>query len=211
MQGKQVEIFERNIAKYLGVKHAVCVSNATATLHLGLIALGIGNEMKLLYWPFYIASANVIELVGAKPIFVDINLNTFNINTSKISESITKNTKAILTVHEFGLCSDISKLMNICKKNNIYLIEDAACALGAKENNLFAGSIGEFGSFSFHPRKAITSGEGGILTTNNSKLASKIRILRNHGVKRVNNKYDFVNAGYNYRMTDIQVVINFTI
>lgn len=205
VQGKQVEIFEKKIAKYVGVRHAICVSSGTATLHLSLLALGIGPGDEVIIPALsYIATANVIELVGAKPVFVDVNMQTFNIDVKKIEEVITKRTKAIMPVHEFGLIAEISEIVNIAKKYNLFVIEDAACALGAKLFNDFAGSFGDLGSFSLHPRKAITSGEGGVVTTNNDELAKKIRILRNHGVDYVDGKMDFVEAGFNYRMTDFQ-------
>lgn len=205
VQGKQVEILEQKISDYIGVRHAICVSSGTATLHLSLLALGIGPGDEVIVPALsYVATANVVELVGAKPVFVDINLQTFNIDINKIEKAITKKTKAIMPVHEFGLLAEISDIVNIAIKYNLFVIEDAACALGAKLSNNFAGSFGDLGSFSLHPRKAITSGEGGLVTTNNDELAKKIRILRNHGVDYVDGKMDFVEAGFNYRMTDFQ-------
>ncbi len=208
IQGQKVNELEEKLAKYLDVKHAIAVSNGTASLHLSLIALGIGIGDEVIVPALsYIATANVVELVGATPIFIDIDLNTFNINTSLIEEKITSKTKAIIPVHEFGLASDISEIILIAKKNNLFVIEDAACALGATENGKFVGTFGEFGSFSFHPRKAITSGEGGLIVTNDDQLASKVRILRNHGVSIENGKMEFIEAGFNYRLTDFQAAL----
>ena len=208
VQGEKVQIFENKIAEYIGVRHAICVSSGTATLHLSLLALGIGPGDEVIIPALsYIATANVIELVGAKPVFVDVNLQTFNIDVKKIEGVITKRTKAIMPVHEFGLIAEISDIINIAKKYNLFVVEDAACALGAKVSNKFAGSFGNLGSFSLHPRKAITSGEGGVVTTNDDELAKKIRILRNHGVDYVDGKMDFVEAGFNYRMTDFQATL----
>ncbi len=208
IQGAKVEELENNIANYLGVKHAIAVANGTASLHLALIALGIGHGDEVIVPAFsYIASANVIELVGATPIFVDIDINTFNINTNFIEQAISKKTKAILPVHEFGLACDIAQICELAKKYNLLVIEDAACALGAREYEKFTGTFGNVGSFSFHPRKAVTSGEGGMLVTNDGKLAARLRILRNHGIEMQHGKMEFVEAGFNYRLTDFQAAL----
>jgi perosamine synthetase len=208
VQGQKVEDLESSISNYLGSKHAIVVSNGTASLHLALISLNIGPGDEVIIPAFsYIATANVVELVGAKPIFVDIEIESFNINTNLIKEKITKNTKAIIPVHEFGLTCNISEIIDIAKENGLFVIEDAACALGATENNKFAGTLGDIGSFSFHPRKAITGGEGGVIVTNNDELAKKLKILRNHGIEIIDNKMEFVVAGYNYRMTDFQAAL----
>lgn len=208
IQGAKVEELENNIAKYLGVKHAVAVSSGTATLHMALIALGIGKGDEVIVPAFsYIATANVVELAGAKPVFVDIDIKSFNIDINLIESAITPFTKAIIPVHEFGLACDITGICDLAKKHNIYVIEDAACALGATENGKFAGTFGNIGSFSFHPRKAITSGEGGMLVTNDDELARKFRILRNHGIEIQDGKMEFVEAGFNYRLTDFQAAL----
>lgn len=208
VQGIEVCELEKNIANYISTKHASAVSNGTASLHLALIALGIKPDDEVIVPAFsYMATANVVELIGATPVFVDIDVATFNIDVTKIESVITKNTKAIIPVHEFGLACDIEAVIAIAKKHNLFVIEDAACALGAKQNNKPVGSFGEFGSFSFHPRKAITSGEGGILTTNNPNYAKKIEILRNHGIEMADLKMEFIEAGFNYRLTDFQAVL----
>jgi perosamine synthetase len=207
IQGAKVEELENNIAKYLGIKHAIAVSSGTATLHLVLTALGIGKGDEVIVPAFsYIATANVIELVGAKPVFVDID-SSYNIDNNLIEQAITPVTKAIIPVHEFGLACDIREICETAKKFNLKVIEDAACALGATQNGKFAGTFGNVGSFSFHPRKAITSGEGGMLVTNDDELAKKLRILRNHGIEIQNGRIEFVAAGFNYRLTDIQAAL----
>jgi dTDP-4-amino-4,6-dideoxygalactose transaminase len=202
-------MLENNLAKYLGVPHCVAVTNGTATLHLTLVALGIGPGDEVIVPALsYIATANVIELVGAKPVFVDISLDTFNINTSLIEAKISNKTKAVMAVHEFGLAADMQAIKAICDKHKVYFIEDAACALGAKENQRFAGTLGIAASFSFHPRKAITSGEGGAIITSDAELALRLRALRNHGMDAGNTtKMDFIMAGYNCRMTDFQAAL----
>ncbi|AEA42723.1 DegT/DnrJ/EryC1/StrS family aminotransferase [Fluviicola taffensis] len=208
IQGKKVEALEEQIAAYLGVKHAIAVSNGTATLHLALIVLGIGPGDEVIVPALsYVATANVVELVGATPVFVDIELETFNINPNLIEAKITSRTKAIIPVHEFGLACNLRVINELAKKHQFAVIEDAACALGAKTGQIFAGTSGDLGSFSFHPRKAITSGEGGLLVTNNEALASQLRILRNHGIDARDGKMNFVAAGFNYRMTDIQAAL----
>lgn len=208
VQGEQVLALEKSIQEYLGIKHAIAVSNGTASLHLALIAFGIGKGDEVIVPAFsYVATANVVELVGAKPVFVDINIETFNINTDLIEEKISNKTKAIIPVHEFGLACDINRVVEIANWHNIKVIEDAACALGASQNGQFTGTFGDVGSFSFHPRKAITSGEGGMIVTNNDGLAEKFRVLRNHGISMQSGKMEFVEAGFNYRMTDFQAAL----
>lgn len=205
VQGVVVEELETKLADYIGVKHAIAVSSGTSSLHLALIALGIGDGDEVIVPAFsFIATANVVELVGAKPIFVDIEQTTFNIDVTQIEEKITARTKAIIPVHEFGLPCQIEKIITLAEKYKLSIIEDAACALGAFYNNRHVGTFGDFGSFSFHPRKAITGGEGGLITTNNDTLAKKIKLLRNHGMTKEKGKIEFVDIGYNNRLTDIQ-------
>ena len=208
VQGKKVLALEKKVSDYIGVKHTIAASNGTATLHLALVALGIkeGDEV-ILPALSYIATANVIELVGAKPVFVDIDLATFNIDPQQIISKITSRTKAILPVHEFGLMSEMSTILEIANQHQLLVIEDAACALGASFQNKNSGTFGTVGSFSLHPRKAITSGEGGLLTTNDDELAKKLRVLRNHGAGMVDGKPEFVAAGFNYRLTDFQAAL----
>jgi perosamine synthetase len=211
VQGENVGKLENFFSDYLNVGFASALSNGTSTLHLALITLGIGEGDEVIVPAFsYVATANVVELVGAKCVFVDIDDSTFNIDINKIKEAITPNTKAIIPVHEFGLACNIEAVMNIAKEHNLHVIEDAACALGATQNGKKVGSFGDFGSFSLHPRKSVTSGEGGVLTTNNSDYSAKVKILRNHGIEMQDGKMEFVEAGYNYRMTDFQAALAFS-
>ena len=209
VQGAQVAAFEREVAKYLNVKNAVAVSNGTASLHLALITLGVEASDEVIVPAFsYIATANVVEIVGAKCVFVDIEPGTFNIDVAQIERLITYRTKAIIPVHEFGLACDISQIVKLAQKHRLFVIEDAACALGARENEKRVGTFGNIGSFSLHPRKAVTSGEGGLLSTDDDELAAKFRVLRNHGIEMGDGgRMDFVAAGFNYRMTDFQAAL----
>jgi dTDP-4-amino-4,6-dideoxygalactose transaminase len=208
IQGQKVMQLEHQFATFANVSHAIAVCNGTATMHMVLKALGIGEGDEVIVPAFsYVATANVVELVGATPIFVDIELATFNINSTLIEQKITSKTKAIIPVHEFGLACNIIEICELAKKHNIYVIEDAACALGAHQNNQKVGSFGIAGSFSLHPRKSITSGEGGIITSNDQALSVKLRQLRNHGIEMVEGKMVFEEAGFNYRLTDIQAAL----
>ncbi len=208
VQGIEVQALEGAISNYVHTNCCSAVSNGTASLHMALIVLGIGPGDEVIIPAFtYIATANVVELVGAKCVFVDIHPRFFNIDESKIESAISPKTKAIIPVHEFGLCANMEKIMAIAKKHDLYVIEDAACALGATYNNKFAGSFGNFGSFSLHPRKAITSGEGGLLVTSDPDLDKKIKTLRNHGIEPDSYPMNFISVGFNYRMTDFQAVL----
>jgi dTDP-4-amino-4,6-dideoxygalactose transaminase len=208
VHGDRVEELESLIRKYLNVKHAIAVSSGTAALHLALAALdiGVGDEVIIPDFTFP-ATSNVVELLGATSVFVDITLDSFCIDTRKVEDKITRNTKAILPVHEFGHCADMDRIIKLAQKYDLKVIEDAACALGATYKGEMAGTIGDIGCFSLHPRKAITTGEGGILVTNNDMLAEKLIILRNHGISYINGKPKFVSAGFNYRLTNIQGAI----
>jgi perosamine synthetase len=211
VQGEYVAKLEKEFAKYHSVRNAIAVSNGTASLHLALKVLGIGPGDEVIVPAFsYIATANVVELVGATCVFVDIDHNTFNIDVNEIEHKITTRTRAIIPVHEFGLSCDIEQVSAIAAAHNISVIEDAACALGAKQNGKFVGTFGLLGSFSLHPRKSITSGEGGILLTNDDDIALKLTVLRNHGIQSQNGIMDFVEAGFNYRMTDFQAALAFS-
>lgn len=208
VQGEKVRNLESSICNNIKTPYCAAVSNGTASLHLALLSLGIGQNDEVIIPAFsYIATANVIELVGAKPVFVDIDLDTFNIQADKIEEAITNKTKCIMVVHEFGLCAEMDKILKLTEKYQIPLIEDAACALGAQYKNRFAGTFGVFGSFSLHPRKSITSGEGGLVITPDQKLHRKIQILRNHGIDVAEGIPSFTDAGFNYRLTDFQAAL----
>ncbi|MBD5637190.1 DegT/DnrJ/EryC1/StrS family aminotransferase [Clostridium botulinum] len=208
VQGNKVEEFENLIKEYLNVKHAIAVSNGTAALYLSLIALDIKPSDEIIVPDFtFPATSNVVENMGAKSIFVDINLDDFCIDTDKIENKINNNTKVIIPVHEFGQVSNMDKIMDLASKYSLRVVEDAACALGAEYKNRKIGTIGDLGCFSFHPRKSITTGEGGIVVTNNDEYARKIRAIRNHGIDYYKEKPKFIYAGLNYRMTNIQGAI----
>lgn len=205
VQGENVLEFERLVAEYTGAKHAVAVSSGTAALHLALLSLDIGPGDEVILPDFtFPSTANVVELAGARPVLVDIDLSTFNINTDLIESAITERTRVIMPVHLFGLPAEMEPVVAIARKYNLKVIEDAACALGAEYRDLKCGSIGEIGCFSFHPRKNITTGEGGMLITDDDTVADLARQLRNHGMAKINNRVQFKRAGYNYRMTDLQ-------
>ncbi|MCK5059326.1 MAG: DegT/DnrJ/EryC1/StrS family aminotransferase [Candidatus Aminicenantes bacterium] len=208
VQGKFVHEFEEGLKNYLGIKHAILLSSGTAALHLSLMAFDIKKGDEIIIPAFtYPAPANVVEISGAKPVFVDISPEDFCIDVSKIEEKITDRTKAIIVVHEFGQAAEISKIIKIADKHNLIVIEDAACALGTEFKGKKAGTFGNLGCFSFHPRKIITTGEGGVVASNNDELAARIRSLRNHGIAKKNSQYDFLLPGLNYRMTDFQAAL----
>jgi len=208
VQGDRVEEFENAVKTYLNVKHAIAVTSGTAALHLALMALEVkpGDEVIVPDFTFP-ATSNVVEVVGATTKLVDINLESLCIDVDKVEGKITDKTKVIIPVQEFGQSADMDKIMELAKKYNLKVIEDAACALGAEYNDKKVGTIGDVGCFSFHPRKAVTTGEGGVVVTNNDELAEKIKVLRNHGLSIVGGRQQFVTAGLNYRMTNIQGAI----
>ena len=206
VQGPSVAAFEADLASYLGVNHAIAVSNCTAALHLSLLALGVGRgdfvAVTAYSWP---ASANVIVLCGAEPVFVDIDPATYNMAPAALEQAFSRQPlKAVMPVHTFGNMADMPRIIEIAEKHEVPVVEDAACALGAEMHDRRAGAWGAMGCFSFHPRKAITTGEGGLIVTQDASLARTVRILRNHGVDPDSPAPDFVAAGYNLRMTEFQ-------
>ena len=217
VQGPKVKEFEEQFAAYVGASHAVATSSCTTALHLALAALGIGPGDEVIVPSFtWVATANVAVYQGARPIFVDIDLCTFNIAPEKIEEKLTPRTRAIIPVHLFGLSADMDPIMEIAQQYNLYVVEDAACALGTTYKGQHVGVIGDVGCFSFHPRKNITTGEGGMLTTKRAELAEQFRVLRTHGAmesdlaRHQKGRFglpEFHVLGYNYRMTDIQAAI----
>ncbi len=215
-QGPKVAEFEKQFAQRHKVKHAIAVSNCTTALHLALLALGIKEGDEVLVPAFtWVSTANAVLYCNATPVFVDIDLRTFNIDTTQIISKITSRTKAIIPVHLFGLCANIDEIKRIAPQ--LKIVEDGACAAGAGIGDRPAGSLGHIGCFSFHPRKSVTTGEGGMLTTNDDALAEHLNMLRNHGASvseeqrhRGPKPYilpEFNMVGYNYRMTDIQAAI----
>ena len=215
--GNRVREFERAFAEYLGVKHAIAVSSCTAALHLSLVVAGIGSNDEVITTPYtFTATAEAIRYVGAKPVFVDIHPDTLNIDTSKIEKAITPRTKAILPVHIAGIPCDMNALQDISQRHNLTLIDDAAHAIPAEYSGQHIGSIGDLSAFSFYANKNLTTGEGGMITTNNDVFAKPLRTMRLHGIDkdawaRQSERnvwyYDIATEGYKYNMTDIQAAM----
>jgi len=203
-QGQKVSLFEKEFANFLGVKHAIAVSNGTTALHTVLLAHGIGPGDEVITTSFsFVATANTIRMVGAIPVFVDIEEDTFNLNPNLIESAITARTKAIMPVHLFGLSADMAKITAIAEKHDLIIIEDACQAHGAAWGGQKVGSFGS-GCFSFYPTKNMTTGEGGMITTNDDAIAKNARLIREHGSEK---KYYHEIVGYNHRMTDIAAAI----
>ena len=220
-QGPRVAEFEDKFSAYIGCGHSVAVSSCTTGLHLALLAAGIGPGDEVICPSLsFIATANSIAYTGATPIFGDIDLATYNLDPSRIEEAISSRTKAILVVHQIGLPAEMRALLAIAEKHGLIVIEDAACAIGSEyEGNLIGKPLGALACFSFHPRKVLTTGEGGMITTNDAKLAERLRRLRQHAMSLsdvarhsatqiVAETYDEV--GFNFRMTDMQAALGIT-
>ena len=204
-QGPEVAKFEEEFAKMCGVKYAVATSNGTTAGHLVMIASSIGPGDEVITTPFtFFATASVIMMTGAKPVFVDVEEDGFCLDPKKVEIAITDKTKAIQPVHLYGELADMPSLIEISKKNNLVLIEDSAQAHSADSWNRKAGSFGNAGWFSFYPTKNMTTSEGGIITTNDEKVANLCKVLRAHGMTA---QYQHTEFGYNYRMTDISAAI----
>jgi dTDP-4-amino-4,6-dideoxygalactose transaminase len=213
-QGPKVACFENLFAEIHGVKHALGVTSCTTGLHLILAAMDIkpGDEVVLPSFT-WVATANVVLHCGATPVFVDVDPTTFNINIEQAIAAVTTRTKVVIAVHLFGLCADINSLRSGLP-GHVKIVEDAACAAGATTAEGYAGALGDAASFSFHPRKSVTTGEGGMVTTNDDELSEKMRQLSNHGATISEEQRhhgprpyllpDFNLLGYNYRMTDLQ-------
>jgi perosamine synthetase len=216
-QGPKTAAFEMALAEYLGAKHVVAVSSCTTALHLAVILAGLvpGDEVIVPSYTF-VATANALLYAGVKPVFAEIDPFTFNLDPQKLSQALTPRTKAVLVVDQFGLPADLDGIESFCQTHHLRLIEDAACALGARYKNRKIGSRGKFTTFSFHPRKSITTGEGGALVTDDAAVAERARLLRSHGasvtdVERHKTKgvtfEAYTELGYNYRLSDVQAAI----
>jgi perosamine synthetase len=214
--GPKVRAFEQAFAERHNVKHAIAVTSATTALHLALVTLDIKPGDEVIVPAFtWVSTANVVLYQGAEVVFCDIDPKTFNLDPKKLREKITPKTKAIMVVHLFGLCAPMDDIKTIV--GDIPIIEDGACAAGAAYKGKPAGGLGTIGCFSFHPRKSITTGEGGMITTNDDKLGATLQVLRNHGASISEEQRhhgpkpyilpDFNVLGYNYRMTDLQGAI----
>lgn len=216
--GPYIHNFEKQFAEVVGAKYAVAVSNGTAALHIACLAAGIGAGDEVITSPItFAASANCALYCGAKPVFADIDAETYQISPESIEQNITSKTKAIIPVHFAGISCDMDKILAIAKQHNLIVIEDAAHALGTAYKEKPIGGISDMTEFSFHPVKTITTGEGGIVTTNNEALYKKLLLYRTHGITRDatqmkhtdqgNWYYEMLTLGYNYRITDLQCAL----
>lgn len=202
-----VRKFEKNFAKWHKMKFAIATTNCTTALHLALLALDIGKGDEVICTNLtFIAPANMIALTGAKLILVDINEETLSMDIAQIKKKITKKTKAILVVHAFGYPANINEIKKIAKTNNLKIIEDVAEAIGAKSKDVLCGSLGDVACYSFFANKIITTGEGGMIVTNNKKIYHKIKMLRDHGMSE-QKKYYHQYLAFNYRMTSMQAAL----
>lgn len=206
-QGEKVLMLEKDFAKYCGVKYAIAINNGTAAVHTALLAIGIAPGDEVITSPLtFVATANSIIMAGANPIFADIDSRTYNIDPKTVEKLITKKTKAILAVNLYGLPADYSKLKIIAKRHNLLLIEDAAQSVGATYKKKSSGNLADISCFSLYATKNLMTGEGGMITTNNSNYAGICRLIRNHGQSETK-KYDYKLLGYNYRMSDVLAAI----
>lgn len=215
--GPRTKQFEEAFAKYVGAKYAVAVSSCTAAIHLSLLAAGIGKDDEVITTPFtFVGTVNPLVAVGAKPVFVDIDPQTFNIDPKQIEKKITKKTKAIMPVHYAGLPVDLDAIRKLAKKHKLLVIEDGAHASGLTYNKEKIGSTSLMTNFSFHPLKNMSTGDGGMITTNDEKIVNELQKLRLHGMSRDAWKrhsatgswrYDVEEPGYKYNMTDIQAAL----
>lgn len=218
VQGPKVREFEEKWAGFTGAEHAIAVTSCTTGLHLSAVALGLGPGDEVIVPAFtWIATANVVEHQHASTVFCDIDLETFNIDVAHLESLITPRTKGIIPVHLFGLAANMEAVNAFAAKHGLWVVEDAACGFGATYRGKHVGTLGDTGAFSFHPRKAITTGEGGMITLNNADLAERIRQYRDHGAAMSDLQRhlgprpyllaDHPLAGYNQRMTDMQAAL----
>jgi len=216
-QGPKVAEFEEIFARYVGARHAVATTSCTTALHAALSVSGIGPGDEVIVPSLsFIATANSVLYCGATPVFVDVDPETCNIDVQKIEETVTRKTRAIMPVHQMGLPADLDPIKKIAGKNKLLIIEDAACAIGSAYKNTKIGGHGNIACFSFHPRKIITTGEGGMITTDDSTIAERLRRFRHHGMSVSDIERHMANSviietypelGYNYRMTDMQAAM----
>lgn len=207
-RGRYVAAFADHIKRYTGAKHAFLTTSATTSLWmcLRLLEIGPGDEVVVSDFSFP-ATANVVEDVGATPVFADVSMDTYNMLPEELEAKITSKTKAVIFVDALGNPSGIHAIKSICQKHGVPLIEDAACAIGSSEQGARCGNIADLTCFSFHPRKLLTTGEGGAITTSNEAWAKKLEVKLAHGAEVENGKFDFVDYGYNFRMSELQAVM----
>jgi len=206
-KGKFIREFEDNFSQFLGIKYSAAVSNGTVALHVALLALGIGPGDEVIVPSFtYIASVNTIHYAGATPVFVDSDRNSWQMNPEDVKQKITSKAKAVMAVHLYGHTCEMDELVKICKEYNLYLIEDTAEAFGSKYNGKFAGTFGDISTFRFFGNKTITTGEGGMVSTNSKELYNLVLRLKGQGLA-AGEEYFHDIIGYNYRMTNICAAI----
>lgn len=218
-QGPRVAEFEAAFAKFVGAAHAVAVTSCTTALHLMAVATGLGAGDEVVCPSLsFIATANALVHAGATPVFADIDERTFNVTAATVERALTPRTRAILVVHQIGMPADLDELAALARRRNLILLEDAACAIGSSYRGARIGKpFGAAVAFSFHPRKVLTTGEGGMITTDDAALAERLRRLRHHGMTvtdldrhRAQGRYlreSYVEVGWNYRMTDMQAAV----
>lgn len=205
--GKYIQEFERAFARFCGTKHAISCCNGTVALHLALLALGVGPGDEVIVPTLtFVASANSVVYCGAKPVFVDSEPNTWTLDPSQLEHCITSNTKGIIVVHLYGHPADMDRVNAIARKYGLFVIEDAAEAHGAEYKGQRVGSLGDVATFSFYGNKIITTGEGGMITTDNDELAARLSLLKGQGMDR-ERRYWFIQTGYNYRMTNLEAAL----
>jgi perosamine synthetase len=217
VQGPKVAAFERVVANYVGVPHAIATSSCTTALHMALVLLGIGPGDEVIVPSFtFIATANVVCYTGATPVFVDIDPQTYNLDPNRLETAVTPRTKAIMPVHQIGLAADMDRLNAIANRYGLAVIEDAAPALGATYKGKRVGGLGNVTCLSFHPRKVITAGEGGMILTSDQALANHARTLRTHGMSLSDLQRhqatsvaieEYHDLGYNYRLSDLHAAV----
>jgi perosamine synthetase len=215
VQGPYVREFEDAFSVFSGSRFSVATSSCTTALHIAVATLKLKPGDEVIVPAFtWVSTANVVEYMGAKPVFCDVDLATFNLAVDQIEALITPRTVGLIPVHLFGLCADMNPILALARKHQLWVVEDAACAFGAWYDGSHAGTFGEMACFSFHPRKSITTGEGGLITTQNQELDSLARSLRDHGASRSDLTRhqasasfllaEYNHLGYNFRLTDIQ-------
>jgi perosamine synthetase len=213
VHGAQGQAFEHELQAWLGCRHAILVSSGTAALHLALIASGVGEGDAVVVPDFtFPATANAVMLVGARPVLVDVDPESYNVTPEGLAAAIDawhgpERLRAMVPVHEFGHPVAMGSVRALARRHGLAVVEDAACAIGAMVDGRQAGTLGDVGCISLHPRKTLTTGEGGVLLTDDTLVAQRLRRLRNHGIDRAGTAATFVEAGFNYRLTDFQAAL----
>jgi dTDP-4-amino-4,6-dideoxygalactose transaminase len=218
VQGPYVKEFEDKFGAFVGAKHSIATTSCTTALHLCMAALGLRPGDEVIVPAFtWVATPNVVEYMGARPVFIDIDLATFNLDVVQLEAAITPKTVGVIPVHLFGLAAEMGPILEIARRHGLWTVEDAACGFGARYQGEHVGTFGDLAAFSFHPRKSITTGEGGMVTTSGDDRAAMVRSLRDHGASRSDLQRhehaagyllaDYDLLGYNFRMTDMQGAI----